>query len=350
MNSTKTRNPYPDIIKGIAIVFVVLGHAIQYVESGGHFASSEYFNNWIFKFIYSFHMPLFMLVSGYFFANTIEKYSTRKLIISRLKSLLIPILVWGLIPFAFKVIKAITLHNTIGINVVKWYVSSVVYNLWFLWAILFCSAVVLIIHCLFKDSIIAYLILFVAMPFIPDILHLQLYKYMYPYFVAAYLWNRYDVFSKIKEIFYAHKCLAVIFALIVYIPLLALYNRSSYIYTTGISIYGSAGLMQIVTDIYRWIIGFAGSALILMLVYLFCNNNSCVKLKNVIAYIGKNSLGIYIISGLYFSYIALRITSHFTFNYFFIVAETIGVLAGSLGITFVIDKIPITRKLLLGGR
>lgn len=46
------RLPYLDSIKGILIILVVVGHAIQY-------CLSTYEMNFTFRFIYSFHMPLF---------------------------------------------------------------------------------------------------------------------------------------------------------------------------------------------------------------------------------------------------------------------------------------------------
>lgn len=59
------RELYPDIIKGIAIILVVLGHCIQF---GSAFSTNLlFFKSSIFIAIYSFHMPLFMLISGYFF-------------------------------------------------------------------------------------------------------------------------------------------------------------------------------------------------------------------------------------------------------------------------------------------
>lgn len=56
-----------DIIKGIAIILVVMGHCIQYGSGNDYYTSALFFEENIFKFIYSFHMPLFMLISGYVF-------------------------------------------------------------------------------------------------------------------------------------------------------------------------------------------------------------------------------------------------------------------------------------------
>ncbi|RZN54921.1 hypothetical protein D9736_04020 [Escherichia sp. E10V10] len=58
-----TRNSIIDSMKGLAIIFVVWGHSIQFVKKD----SLNFFDNPLFITIYSFHMPFFMLLSGYLF-------------------------------------------------------------------------------------------------------------------------------------------------------------------------------------------------------------------------------------------------------------------------------------------
>lgn len=55
-----------DILKGIAIILVVIGHNIQFMK-GNTYAQGDFFSNPVFSIIYTFHMPAFMLVSGYLF-------------------------------------------------------------------------------------------------------------------------------------------------------------------------------------------------------------------------------------------------------------------------------------------
>lgn len=55
MSGQTTRIRYIDIMKGITILLVMVGH---------------YFNNRLVStFIWSFHMPLFLFISGYFFRD-----------------------------------------------------------------------------------------------------------------------------------------------------------------------------------------------------------------------------------------------------------------------------------------
>jgi fucose 4-O-acetylase-like acetyltransferase len=62
----RKRNVLLDYFKGIAIFLVVWGHCLQYAAN----ASYDFFSNEVFIVIYSFHMPLFMFISGYLFFLT----------------------------------------------------------------------------------------------------------------------------------------------------------------------------------------------------------------------------------------------------------------------------------------
>lgn len=58
----KERIFYWDVIKAFAIFLVVYGHCLQYLQVD----TEKCWSSCTFCFIYSFHMPLFMMVSGYF--------------------------------------------------------------------------------------------------------------------------------------------------------------------------------------------------------------------------------------------------------------------------------------------
>ena len=56
----KTRDAKIDNVKGILIFFVVFGHLLELVITKGH-------AKYIYELIYSFHMPFFIFLSGYFY-------------------------------------------------------------------------------------------------------------------------------------------------------------------------------------------------------------------------------------------------------------------------------------------
>ncbi|MDE5811589.1 MAG: acyltransferase family protein [Muribaculaceae bacterium] len=57
---SRNRVVWLEILECMAIFLVLWGHSIQYLRSDSPFDDS------IFRFIYSFHMPLFMALSGFF--------------------------------------------------------------------------------------------------------------------------------------------------------------------------------------------------------------------------------------------------------------------------------------------
>ena len=83
----KTSRLYINIVKGVAIFLMLWGHCIQYCALNDF----DFFENPVFKFIYSFHMPLFMLISGYLFAFSCKKRELRTLLIHRTQGMLQPI-------------------------------------------------------------------------------------------------------------------------------------------------------------------------------------------------------------------------------------------------------------------
>lgn len=89
MKALKQRNVYIDMTRGLAIILVVLGHALQYTLQ-------NYDENIIFRAIYSFHMPLFMFISGFVNYGGKKDFSWIK---RRMQALLVPFLIWIFIPF-----------------------------------------------------------------------------------------------------------------------------------------------------------------------------------------------------------------------------------------------------------
>ena len=333
------RNQLLDILKGIAIILVVIGHCIQYGSGESFLEQEAFFNNFIFKFIYSFHMPLFMLISGYLFHFSMQKYKTKEIIINRIKTLIIPI-------FSYSIIM-ILIELMIGNNVN--FTQIFLNNLWFLWAIFYCSIIVLIINKLLKDNLLIYLLIFISLFFIPETHGIALYKFMYPFFTIGYLFNKYYKKEMIKDKI-SIRVLTCILGL-AFIVLLLNYNEKIYIYLTGYYILKGNIISQLIIDIYRTLIGFIGSVFVILLVKKYMEKFKFIYVNKIFSYIGSKSLGIYTISTLIFTYVLPKITFKLQgINYFIILIETIIIIAICLLITKILQKSKITNILLLGSR
>ena len=222
------RNIRLDLIKAVAIIMVVVGHAIQFGCGADYTENLSFYDNWIYKIIYSFHMPVFMCVSGWLFARSIEKYDTCTLLKNKAMALLLPIVAWG--TFHYISTKVILGHETPDLSTWWMIVGG---GLWFLWALVYNMIVVVLIHRFLKDSLIVYAIVYLALFFIPNGWNCSSYIFMYPYFVGLYLLaqRKFD-FSSLRT------KRAIGITVLMYLVLLVFYNRSSYIYESQYCIFG----------------------------------------------------------------------------------------------------------------
>jgi len=97
---------YMDALRGLAIFLMVMGHVLAwlYIDSKQAFATNLY-SGLLWEFIYSFHMPLFMFVSGYFlvikFNDNLLKESA-KFVYKKSIALLLPFITMGFLLWAVR--------------------------------------------------------------------------------------------------------------------------------------------------------------------------------------------------------------------------------------------------------
>ena len=123
MNELKnnSRDITLDIIKGILIVAVVTGHVFSYLNSNLD-------NNIPFLLIYSWHMFLFMAVSGYT-SGISKKRIDLSWIKQRFERLIIPLAIWTLIILMIdKNLTCLEFIKKMTIEPVLWYFCNITQN------------------------------------------------------------------------------------------------------------------------------------------------------------------------------------------------------------------------------
>lgn len=90
IKSTVKRIDYIDIVKGITIILMIIGHVSNIPTI-------------LRTFIFSFHMPLFFIISGY----TFKKKKQTKLLKSSIRRLIIPYLLTGITMLILNIIISI---------------------------------------------------------------------------------------------------------------------------------------------------------------------------------------------------------------------------------------------------
>lgn len=83
-----------DSAKGIAIILVVYGHIILGLHNAGMWNTFNYHLQY--SFIYTFHMPLFFMLSGLFLSKWVSR-DANQAITQKARRLLIPYVVWSII-------------------------------------------------------------------------------------------------------------------------------------------------------------------------------------------------------------------------------------------------------------
>ena len=81
-----TRYDFVDEMKGIAIFFVVMGHVI-------FFSMNNPQKNFCLEWISSFHMPLFIFISGFL----VREIPSFKKLLNKTKKFMLPFLLWGVL-------------------------------------------------------------------------------------------------------------------------------------------------------------------------------------------------------------------------------------------------------------
>lgn len=337
-----------DCMKALAIILMVIGHSIQLFNGEVYRIEKTFYDNTLYKVIYSFHMPFFMLISGYLYYFSEKKYiHSLKNNIFKISQYLIPI-------FTFASIRTVwnTFTNCKSVNYnIFTFLTEELYNifhvLWYLWAIIY-SIIIIETMCIinnkindkYKKLVLCILsILVLGLFFLsPDILMGNVYKFIIPYFGIGYELNRRHFFRKMEA---RKKYLFVLFLMWVF--LIFLYKRKHYIYVSGFSLMNSEyGMMeQFKIDIFRWGVGLAGALSIWGYFQLFFSmrhikiNNSAVR---VMSYIGRDTLIIYSFSTEIFNEIVAKLTYKCSFSYIRTFVLSFGIIITCLYISYILKR------------
>lgn len=280
---------YINVVKGAAIFLMLWGHCIQYCAKDG----LSYFRNPVYHFIYSFHMPLFMLISGYLFYYSFRKRNLKDLLEHRMRGMLQPIVMATILNNVIILFLIYALSDRVDILYGRLF-QGISEDLWFLWAVLYCSLLVGF-FCKLTDKPVLQLLLILFGSFI--ILLVPQWNYtlfMYPYFVAGFYCGRYPESAR-KFYRFARYAAWVLFPVMV-----NSYVSKHYIYVTPMisQELGLAASMEIAA--FRWAIGFVGSVWILSVMELLLHVGERLPAVRAVlkglSCLGRNSLQIYCLS------------------------------------------------------
>ena len=321
------------IAKGIGIIFVVWGHFFPY-------NSPKY---WIFikKLIYTFHMPLFFMLSGFLYVP--EKYTYLQLIKNKIRRLGYPYLSIALIFLFIKfcIEMFFELQFPVNIKSITFLfidpVNSYVPLLWFIYALFFIFLIYPIMYySLFKSNLIVLLAVI--------IINLKFLKYIPPGIAKSFVNMSFFIVGRMirDRLSFIEKYNKNMYNLIFIFVFLILFLTAFYF----------KDLYPQIKYIFNLILGVSGSLLIVNLSILLENRLSF--LGNILSSVGFYSMGIYLLHTLFVSSIRLiyyqkvGLYLNLPFILIALVAITFGVLLPLILEKYVLRKYPFSRKYILG--
>lgn len=306
--TARPRNTYLDLLRGLAVFFVILGHCMANYTMAYNKSALYLFDPW-YMLIYTFHMPLFALISGYFVYKSVAKLTLTRLMTEKLPSLLLPWVVWGILSWTI----GLMLNGTVSLSFysLKDLAYHTLHAYWFIPTI---AGVMLIYFCWHRYMkakawimgliLVGLVLLPQSLPFgLYDTAKIKFIAFLLPFFVAgAYISGNQ---SSILAVYQRYRVSILSIALASFIFLYFNYMPYDYIYDSGVSLLDSSlGVFeQLILNIKRWVIGFVGSFLVAVLVYhlLYLRNMMSWTSKTLVI-LGMLSLEVYLIQDTLISY------------------------------------------------
>ncbi|MBT8593990.1 acyltransferase [Polynucleobacter paneuropaeus] len=347
-NALKKRDQFLDIAKGLAIILVILGHTIQ--------GLSENFDDSLgFRVIYSFHMPLFIFISGMVFSIALKKTALEKTSMQALLTvyltriyrsfvrLIIPFIVWTFIGYflnhRYEDGKIWNLEPMLTFLIKV--IHSPDWSLWFLVCVFYCiCALSFFEFCLYslrlriniKNVYIFNLTLLLLSFYIASILHrvgIRTGEFGVGFLTSYFIYFTLGYILAVATIRTLLKKPLIYLCIPLFICLVPFWHRTApYHLMPSATEFISPYLNN---NLFGGVMALLGSVVVLLLVEYFSNRPNWIFSK-FLAYCGVLSLGIYAIHFYFLSY----------------KPPVIAPLFISVLITLVIQKIPILRVALLG--
>lgn len=263
-----------DFYKGMLMWGVVWGHTITCLLLKG---ANDVGIHPLFR---TYDMPFFMVLSGFFLAFSIKKYSFVQLVGNKVTTILIPTMLWGLVSSKFTTPFA---------------------SFYFLWAVFFSSLIVIFFNKIISNKvlqIVIYSLVIIG-------LHFQPYPcynlpYLFPYFVLGFY-----CFNQIKD---RQRCSPIAF--VIFITSLCFWDPSYNIWNAGHDILanGDRLLLPIILRTVLAICGIFVAKWVFEILFREATTHypKCCK---IICAFGQETLSLYILHAIVLSRIVSKLVT-----------------------------------------
>ena len=272
----KKRDPYFDNAKLILIFFVVFGHFIQpFISSNGYLED-------IYFLIFTFHMPSFVLISGFFS----KKINKPNFVVNQMKKLVVPYVIFQVIYSLFYYV--IQMKENLSVNLLnpEW-------SLWFLLSLFYWN-ISLKLFSRFKPIVgmslaISLSLLAGYLPNVDNFLSLSRTIVFFPFFLAGYYLTP-QYFDKVKSRRKKGMCLLFITTTVLFISKIDSLNKYWFFGSQPYDHFLENPDMGALVRILVYLISF-------MAIYVFFTLVPQREYK--FTYLGRNTLYTYLLHGFF---------------------------------------------------
>lgn len=267
-----------DILKGITIILVIVGHALQGILSTSNLTINMEYNT-IFvlrQIIYGFHMPLFFIISG-LFIDFWSKKNIKEAILQKIFRLVVPYFIWSAITAIIMQLAINYTNNGLGIK--EFLLSPIIpfSQYWFLYVLFFLHIIYYVCLNIIKENgkllfLLISFILYVLNPLFNDIWILKmLCRYMVFFSIGSYILT----FIDLKQF----SCEKILLPTVIFLFFNIMYIKIIYIDNVLIKYY------------FWFITSIIGSYYCFIISYYIINKMR--KIKVVLGIFGRYSMEIY---------------------------------------------------------
>ena len=304
-----------DLLKSIAIICVVVGHVHLFAYPQGNP------EDWTYRVIYSFHMPLFMVISGLLSARLFERPIIRT-IVSKFRRIIIPCIVW-------QVVTCLLIYS---------FNKGAIFNeYWYLKCLFLCVILTVLVSKIFKHWLHCLVVCVLITWLIPNVWNIP---YMYPFFCLGVAAGRMDWLALIAR----HTMSCILVCTVLEVLLLPFWHgwMSQDFSRLDLFIYNASYWRDLYAFAYRIVIALNACILLFCLSHMLLSRFRLGLIKDV----GYQSLGIYLVHSIILNKL---LPIHLDMPKFFtVVLISLVVLSGSFLICKVLSLNKYTSEFMLG--
>ena len=266
-------------MKFFAISSVLLGHSVEQTTG------NDFWDNPIWAFIYTYHMPLFMMLCGYFFKSSL-KLSFTEMIGKKFVQLMIPAISAWVLMYLF---VTLTKYNPYP-EIVDLSWMGFMNALWFLKSVFFCYLIGWVFIKAFKNVWLSAILSSVIALFTP-LCNIDSVNFMLPMFWMGHLLHQHQAWID------KHRKTLFVSSLVAFIAMLPFWSGRLTVYMVPIQFFDWSTLAfdwnNLGITLYRMAIGMAGSMFFFLLAPWIYNRISDWRITPTLNQLGKCTLGLY---------------------------------------------------------